>query len=1095
MLLRFPDVSADHVVFRFDADLWIADRTGGAARRLTSSPGGESLPKFSPDGNHVAFMGSYDGGSDLYTVAVTGGVPERATWHPGRETFSDWTPDGEHLLYFSSEAAGVARAAKVMQAPRGGGQPTALPLPYGTFSALKSTGDWLAYTPISREFRTWRRYRGGTAQDIWLYNLKSGVSRRMTDNPASDSMPMWDGERVIFLSDRGDAGISNLWSYDVASGETTQLTTFDRSGVRFPSIGPTDVVFEHDGKLYRYELAGGAVVEVVITIPTDRRHLRPVRRKLKDAISDYGLSPKAKRVVVEARGDIFTVPVEEGVVRNLTRSDEVAERYPSWSPDGRWIAYWSDRSGEYELTLRQSDGGTFDDADENGERRLTSIGAGWKYGVDWSPDSKKMTFVTFAGDFYLYQLEDDELTKLFRSPEFGQVNATWSRDSRWLTWSHEHSTSKMSSLWLYDLENPGLHEVTSGMFNDSMPCFDVKGEWLYFVSSRRFSPTYGDMDTTWIYTDTDVVMGVPLRKGVENPWLPKNSEESFGDDAAEDEDGKPDEDSADEDSADEDESKVAVADAKQGGDEKSDKEAAPKPVTIDLDGFESRAMQLPITPGRIMALKALDGSLLYARGAKVGARLEKPAFVLFDIKEEEEKTVFADLDMGTWLEDGSKILVRKEGKMGVIEPKPDQKIEDPIAFDGVEGIYTPAAEWKQMLRDSWRINRDFFYDPGMHGLDWPAMLARYEAALVDATSREDLHFLIGEMISELNVGHAYNRGGPGAQPATPPGDRVGLLGCDWKVADDGFEIERVLGSSYDADGRSPLALPGIDIEAGSVLVAVQGAPVDSSRSVHEHLVGCAERATELTFREANGEKRTVIVKPLGNETALRYRDWVAGRRRYVEERTGGRVGYVHVPSTGIGGQNELYRQFLAEMHHDALIVDERWNSGGQIPTRFIELLDRPFTNFWATHGGQDWDWPPVGHRGPKCMLINQSAGSGGDAFPFYFRQSGLGKLIGTRTWGGLVGISGNPSLIDGAQIAVPTFGFFELDGTWGIENHGVEPDIEVQEDPAEMVDGADPQLDVAIRQMLEELKTWRGGKPARPAGPDRRGAGIPESDR
>jgi tricorn protease len=1078
VLLRYPDVSADSIVFRYDGDLWLVDKTGGSARRLTSAAGAESLPRFSPDGRSVAFTAAYDGGTDLYTLPTGGGVPTRVTWHPGRETLCDWTPSGEDLLFFSSEISGVARAQKVLRVSATGGQPQALPMAFGTFATIDPSGEWVAYTPTSREWRTWNRYRGGTAQDIWLFNLKTQASRRVTDDPGTDAAPMWHGRDLVFLSDRGERGIANLWSWNLDSGAFTRLTDFELSGVKFPSIGPDDVVFETHGKLHRYEFTSGQVVAVEVEIPTDRPYLRPRQRDLSDSISARAISPSAKRVVVEARGDIFTVPAKEGVVRNLTRSSGVAERYPSWSPDGKWISYWSDRSGEYELTLRRSDGKTFEGADGEGEQRITTMGKGWKFAAQWAPDSEKLVFGMQSGELYLYDLGTRELILIDTNPTYGSLRVDWSADSSWLTWSRQHSQGRNSAIQLYDVAGRARHEVTSGMFNDSAAAFDLDGDWLFFLSNRTFNPTYSDFDTTWIYGTSTNLIAVPLRAEVESPFTPSSDEQSVDEDESEDTD-------KDEDEA-----------------EEPAEEEEPAAMTIDLEGFESRAIPMPVPPGGLSSLDGVGGKALYLR-AEPGAGRRRGggggALILFDLESKKEQTVLAKARGFELTPDGKQMLVRVSGGSAIVAPAPGQDASKTVSFTGVAGEFEPRTEWAQVIRDAHRIFRDWFYDPGMHGVDWDGVRDRALAALPDATSRADVTFLVGEMIAELNVGHAYNQGSPEDEPRpAPKGAAAGLLGCDWSLEHGAYRIARILGSDYDTDGRSPLSAHGLDVAAGDWLLAVNGVPVDGTRAVHAAFSGTAGRATSITVNGTptfDGEEREVIVIPLGSERRLRYRDWVAGRRAHVEAASGGRVGYVHVPSTGVDGQNELVRQFMGQYHKDALIVDERWNSGGQIPTRFIELLNRPATNAWATRSGADWGWPPVGHHGPKAMLINHAAGSGGDAFPYYFRQAGLGKLIGTRTWGGLVGISGNPAFIDGGACRVPTFGFYELDGTWGIEGHGVEPDIEVLDDPAKMLNGADPQLDAAVAHLLEQLEDWTPPLQVRPAYPDRSGAGVLERDR
>jgi len=1109
VMLRTPDVSGEHIAFQYAGDLWLAPKAGGVATRLTSAPGDEGFPKFSPDGSKVAFMGSYDGGSDLYVVPTAGGVPLRVTHHPDTETLNGWHPDGERLLYWSSEVSGQRRAPKIFLVSASGGQPEPVPLPYGTFGSIDDTGTWLAYTPLTREFRTWKRYQGGMAQDVWLLNLATKKSRQVTNEPGTDAMPMWHGKKVVFMSDRDASGVMNLYAYNMEGGVTERLTDFEEFDVKFASAGPDDVVFENEGKLYRYEFDGGQTVPVEIVIPGDRPTLRAQSHDLKDLLQDADLGPGAKRVVVEARGEILTVPVDEGIVRNLTGTSGVAERDPAWSPDGKWIVYFSDRSGEYELTLRRSDGKPFDGADENGEKKLTSIGEGWKFGPSWSPDSKYITFTSNAGDLMLYDVAGAALKKIDTNPVGFPLRADWSGDSSWLAWSRPQSASELESIHLYDVAAGAHHEVTSGMFDDEGPAFDLKGEWLFYRSSRTFQPTYSDFDTTWIYTNSQNLVAVPLRADVKNPWAPKNDEEEFEEEGKEEEEPK-------KEGADEGEdagaaSAQAPAEGEAAGagerenegqeteekEKEKEKEEPKKPLEIELEGFEGRAIQLPVPAGRFGSLEGLAGKLAYVRMPRNGSESETPKLVLYDLEKKEEQTVLEGVEQFGASPKGDKLLVQKGSDIGVVDPAPDQKFEA-IDLSELRATIDPREEWRQLLVDCWRLFRDYFYDAGMHGLDWPAIRARYEGALADATSRADVHYLMGEMMAELNVGHAYNSGPRGVRGGPQP-RAVGLLGCDWKLENGAYRVARILGGGdYDTDARSPLAENGVDAKQGDFLLAVNGIPVDVTKDVYAAFEGTAEEPTLLTLNENptfDGSEREVLVRPLRGDAGLRYRDWVASKRQMVDAKGGGRIGYVHVPDTGINGQNELVRQLMGQMHREALIVDERWNGGGQIPTRFIELLDRPIRNYWATRHGEEWTWPPVGHRGPKAMLINHSAGSGGDCFPYYFRQAGLGKLIGTRTWGGLVGLSGNPALIDGGAPRVPTFGFFELDGTWGIEGHGVEPDIEVIDDPAQMQNGEDPQLETAVGHLLQELETWTGPEKRRPAGPDRRKPGIEEQDK
>jgi tricorn protease len=1112
VLLRYPDVSATQIVFRYDGDLWLVPKEGGDAQRLTTVAGNESLPRFSPDGTQVAFMGGYDGGTDLYVMDLAAGAPRRVTYHPGAEYLCDWTPDGEGLLYWSSEEADLGRASRLMTVPVDGGQPEALPPAYGTFGSIDASGEWLAYTPGSREFRTWKRYQGGLAQDIWLFNLRTLDSRRLTDFVGTDSQPMWSGDRLIFSSDRGPNAILNLWSMDTQGGDARQLTNFTEFGVRFASIGPDDVVFENGGKLYRYELGEERVVPVEVRLPGERAHLRRQTMDVAPDLASASAGPTGKRVVVEARGDLFDVPVGEGVTRHLTPTSGVAERAPAWSPDGKWIAYFSDQSGEYELHLRRADGETFEGAAEDGSKQVTRMGPGWRYSISWAPDSEKLTFTANDGSLWLYDLESDNYDRVAIHPGGSPLNASWAPNSDWLAWSHRHREAQIDALFLYDLENGTTHQVTSGLFDDSNPVFSPDGKYLYFDSTRTFSPIYADLDDTWIYANTRRVLAVPLTGGTEHPYALEDPSEPNGDEEDDDAEGEDGGDGDGEDGSEETDANGAGDGASEGTDDaeasegeaaedgaEADDEEDEERTEIDLEGFESRAMFLPIESGQIRGLGAVDGALLYFRMPRTGVDGGSPDLMRFDLESEKEQTVLAGCNSYEILS-GGKLFARAGGKWGIIDPAPGQSIDEPLDLSGLVVERDPRAEWQQMLVDAWRIFRDFFYDPGMHGVDWPGVRQRYEAALADATSRDDLHFLLGEMIAELNVGHAYNRGPARGLESGDDARPVGLLGADieFDVEAGAYRIARILrGEAGEADARSPLSRHGVEASAGDYILEVNGRPVDGSRAFHAAMVGTAGRTTELLLsNSASGgdDERRVLVTPTGSDAGLRYRDWVRRNRERVSELSGGRVGYIHVPDTGQNGQNELMRQFLGQHHKDALLIDERWNGGGQIPTRFIELLDRFRTNFWAIRHGEDWDWPPLAHVGPKAMLINGWAGSGGDAFPHYFRQYGIGKLIGRRTWGGLVGISGNPALVDGTAQAVPRFAFYELDGTWGIEGHGVDPDIEVLDDPTALAQGGDPQLEAGVAHLLEELETFEFPNKQRPAGPDRSGAGIPTSD-
>lgn len=1097
-MLRYPDVSKDRIVFLYANDLWIVPREGGTALPLSGPAGQELHPKFSADGKTIAFVANYDGNQDLYTIPIEGGAPTRVTHHPAGEALCDWTSDGK-LLFATNGLSNLQRQTELYDADAKGGLPHKLPVPYGANGAISADGRTLAYTPHSTDTRTWKRYRGGMATDVWLFDLKDHTSKRITEWEGTDTLPMWHGKTVYYLSDAGETHRLNLWSYDTESGARQEITKFKDYDVRWPSMGPGskdqgEIVFQNGSSLYLLELDAREPRAVSVTIPGDRPK---IRRRTIDTSKDImasGISPSGKRAVFEARGDIWTVPAEHGSPRNLTRTDDVAERDPSWSPDGRWIAYFCDASGEYELCIVQSDG-------SEPPKRLTKDGAVFRYDPVWSPNSKQLVFSDKSGAIYLHTI-DGETKKIDTHPSAEQPRVRWSHDSLWLTYTKD-GDRRRSAIWLYDVAGGKAQQVTAGRFNDSWPVFDRKGDYLFFASNRHFaSPTYEDVGTTFVYASTDVLLAVPLRAEVGVPRPPKSDEEKWAKPGEAEKDKEKDKDAKKDEKKDDGEKK---SDDGKGGDSKDkadEKKAEVKPVKIELDGFERRVILLPVKPGNFTGLEVSeDGKLVYVSRPprSPGGGGDEAVIKILDIKadEKQEQTVLDKASGFTISGDGKKLLVRRGENYAVVDAKADQKFEKTLATKGLQSTIDPRAEWRQMLRESWRLQRDFFYDPTMHGVDWPQVYERYKVVLEDCTSREDVQYVIGEMISELNVGHTYAR--TGGDLEKPDSVSVGLLGADYELHDGAYRIAKIYeGAPWDVDARGPLSQSGVDVKQGDYLLAVNGLPLDATKdpwAAFQNLAGKTVAIKVSAQPKIDDRARELIVVPLTSENELRYRAWIERNRAYVAEKTAGRVGYLHVPDTGVNGQNELFRQFSGQTHADALIIDERWNGGGQIPTRFIELLNRPVTNYWARRDGDDSTWPPDAQQGPKCMLINGLAGSGGDAFPAYFRQAKLGKLIGTRTWGGLVGISGNPLLIDGGQVTVPTFAFYETDGTWGIEGHGVDPDIEVVDDPARMTGGRDPQLDAAIDHMLDELKRAPVSRPKRPAYPNRAGMGIKPEDK
>ena len=1202
-MYRFPDISNDEIVFAYGNDLWRIPIEGGTALPLASPDGVEVIPRFSPDGSEVAFVGNYDGNRDIYVVPTKGGMPRRITHHPTGERLSDWTADGD-LLYSARGMNGVPRAERIFRVDGDGGLPEALPMPYGANAAIDKTGTWVAYTPNQRDGRTWKRYRGGMASDIWLVNLKTDESRRITDWEGTDTMPMWHGDDLYYLSDAGDEHRLNLWRYDIDSGDREQLTRFADYDIKWPAIGPDDegparFVFQNGADLYVHDARNRTTIPVEIDIPGATASLRPTMVDASDFMQDWAISPSGKRVAATARGDLWTLPAKNGSPRNLSRTSGVAERSPSWSPDGKWIAYFSDAPGEYELFVRRSDG-----RDE--PRRLTDDLGVFKNAIHWGPDSSFLVYADKTGDAHRVDIESGERTTFAHDDRGVFPKPSFSSDGRWATWSASVGESMMGRVHLHDFDSGETHVVTSGMFNDESPTFDHDGEWLYFTSDRRFAPSYSSIDGTWIYDDSGVLIAVPLRDDVDSPWLSESDEEEWKDDEEEDEDAEEEGSNEDVGEGDDEEMDETIGhadpvsgtwecladvpqmgqipmtimlilngddlvtgtvstamfsgdiagsfdqdtmtlilvmtiangptvdlelvidgeslsgegdpddgnpgasingtrmplddtdadDEEKVGDEDAEEDDA-ETLEIDLEGFEARAMPLPVRPGAFGNLEVNDrGHLMYVRRGQGGG------IKVFDLSDRNPSEKSAGSGGSFQITpDGKKMLV-PQGSGAVIRKAGTGDGGDRVVTNPMLVSIDPREEWRQLVTDAWRIQRDHFYDPGLHGVDWNGVLDAYLPLVDQAATREDVSHIIGEMISELNVGHAYYYGG---DVEGSPSMNVGMLGVDWEPVPgegdrpDGYRIARVLGGGvWDVDARGPLQEPGLDLGEGDIVLAVNGMEMDLNRDPWSAFVGTAGSTVVLTVVDEESETgtRDVVVETISSEGDLRYRDWIENRRAFVEEMSDGKVGYIYVPNTGRDGQSDLVRQYHGQSHMPAMVIDERWNGGGQIPDRFIELLNRPVTNYWATRDSKDWRWPMGVHAGPKAMLINGLAGSGGDMFPWLFRHNDLGPLIGTRTWGGLVGISGNPGLIDGGYTAVPTFGFYETDGTWGIEGHGVDPDIEVMDDPGLMLDGGDPQLQKAVEVMLEALANGEGARPVeRPASPDRSGMGITDEDK
>ncbi len=1069
-LMRFPDVSATQIAFVYAGDIWVVEKDGGTARRLSSPPGEESFPRFSPDGARIAFSGNYDGNLDIYVVDSGGGEPVRITSHPGPDRLLDWSPDGGRLLFASPRESGMQRFRQLYTVAATGGLPSKLPVAYGEFAALSPDGTELAFTPKSREFRTWKRYRGGMAPEIWLINLTTLDARNLTSSDANDMQPMWHGRTLYFLSDRDERQRLNLWALDLDGGAPRQVTRFTDFDVTWPAIGPSEIVFQAGGSLWLLDLATEQAREVEIEVVTDLATVRPRRVNVSELINNAGISPSGKRAVIEARGNLYTVPAEHGPVLQLTSTSGAAERYPAWSPDGRQIAYWSDASGEFQLVVQPADG--------SGEATtLTSFGPGYRYRPFWSPDSKKIAFIDHEQKIQIYEPASNTTTvvdqgELMLHPGREGFEVSWSADSRWLAYSRSIEGFVRPVIFLFDSSTKKLHQATSGYQADVSPVFDPDGKYLYYLSNRTLAPIYSDVDSTWIYSNVTNLVAVPLRADGPSPLAPRNDVEE----------AKKDEKKGDEGDTKADDAKGKKGKKDSGKDEEGrDEEKKPEPVEIDLDGFEARVVVLPPEAGNWAGLRAVSGKVVYQRAPRTGAGEGPSPIAFWDLEEREEKTILDDADGFEVSADGKKLLVSAKGAWAIVDVAPGQKMEKKLATASLETMLDPRAEWRQMFHEVWRTYRDNFYDPGMHGLDWDGLRERYGALLDDAVTRWDVNFVIGELLGEVNASHTYVGGG---DTETPKRRQVGLLGVDWEVADGAYRIARIVrGGPWDIEDRSPLAEPGAGVKEGEFVLAVNGRPLDVGQDPYAPFEGLAGEVVTLTVNDRPTLKgaRQVLVTTLSSEDRLRNLAWIEANRRRVEEAGGGRIGYVYVPDTGVNGQTELVRQFTSQMHKDGLIIDERFNGGGQIPDRFVELFNRRIIARIFIRGGASLAWPAVTHTGPKAMLINGWAGSGGDAFPDIFKTLGVGPLIGERTWGGLIGGAVGHGLVDGGGYTTPPGRFYGPDRSeWFAEGHGVDPDIEVIDHPGAMAKGGDPQLERGVAEVLRLLEQEPPTTPAVP---------------
>lgn len=1043
-LFRYPDVSQTQIVFTYANDLWIVSKEGGRAYKLSSPAGVETFPKFSPDGQAIAFSGNYDGNRDIYILPIAGGEPKRVTYHGMSDRVVDWFPDGKSILFASGRDSEKERFNKFFKISVTGGFAEKLPLAYAEYGSLSPDAKKIALTFETQIGRTWKRYRGGNVAAIHIFDLTTETSENISANSiAGDEFPMWYNQSIYFISDRGPEKRMNLWQYDLSAKNFTQRTKFTDNDVHFPSLGSGEIVFEQGGKMYLFSCTANAYKEVPITLTTDGQFTKSRYITVDGYIQHATVSPDGNRVLIEARGDIFSLPAENGYVKNLSQSSGIAERYPAWSPDTKKIAYLSDRSGEYELMVL-----------ENGkEQKLTALGKGFRYNLFWSPDSKKIAFIDKAMKIQIYDLTTGILTPVDNGlrnmhDDLENFKVSWSPDSRWITYAKDLDNYHFA-VFLFDWQLKKLTQVTSGYYNATSPVFDREGKYMFLITDQNFKPSYSSIDNTFIYANTSNLAVITLKKNTISLLYPKNDTVSTQNNALE---------------------KSNEKDKTKDDKKTTDVKQKVTAVDIDLDAMEARLVILPVDAGNYGNLQTGKGKLLFQKFPDTGSSEKKNALMFFDIEKRESKTILDDLNDYQVSANGEKIMARKDKTFVVVKPEENQKMDKKIRVNEMEMTVDLKSEWKQILTDAWRLERDYFYDANMHGVNWNTVKDQYLKMLEGAASREEVNFVLGEMIGELNASHTYRAGGAEEEEQHRS---VGYLGVDWQAEGEFYRIKKIItAAAWDAEARSPLSLPGVPVKEGFYILAVNGTPLTTKNEPYEAFQGLGKRTIEVTYNTKpswEGSK-TTIIETINDESRLRHLAWIEKNRKHVDTETQGDVGYIYVRSTGIDGQNELVRQFNAQWNKKALIIDERFNNGGQIPYRFVEMLNRPPVVAWAIRDGKSWPGPHYANQGPKVMLINGWSGSGGDAFPDYFRKAGLGPLIGTRTWGGLIGITGVPELIDGGAVTVPTFRMYNLDGTWFKEGYGVDPDIVVEENLTSMAKGVDPQLERAIVEIKERLK-------------------------
>jgi tricorn protease len=1084
LLATEPTINKAEIVFVYGGYLWSVPRGGGEARQLTTG-GHESSPAFSPDGEWVAFAGEYDGNRDVYLMRAGGGEPKRLTWHPAQDVPVGWTRDGKRILFVSTRDA-YADITRLYTVPAEGGVVETLPMWRALEGTYSPDGSELAYVPNLQWQRAWKRYRGGQTTPVYIVRLSDLVLQKVPRENSNDSSPVWVGDTVYFLSDRN--GPVTIFSYDTKTKQVKQVLENQSLDLKSLSAGPDSLVYEQFGGIYVYDLKSGQAKHVGIRVAGDLPATRAHWEKVADKIENAEISPTGARAAFEAHGEILTVPAEKGDIRNLTRTPSVADRDPAWSPDGKWIAFFSDESGEYALHL----------VDQSGLGTVKKISLGnppsYFYGATWSPDSKKIAFTDKRMNLWYLDIDKDGSMKkvdtdLYEDPTYA-LDPAWSPDSKWLTYSR-FLPSHFRAAFVYSIDSGQVSQATDGLSDVRFPVFDKNGKYIYFGASTDFGLSAGWLDlTSYQHPVSRNVYAVVLKKGEPSPVDPESDDEKIGP-------AKPDEKSKNADE-DKDSSKGKEADKKkdkkevkkeESKDEKKDeKKEEPVKVTIDLDGIGQRIVSLPIKAANYVGLMPGKAGVLYVTETPAISPPGPAQLTVskFDLSTRKTEPFLNGVSGYTISANGEKVLYRQGPAAWFIAatsaaPKAG---EGALKMDDFEVYVEPRAEWNQMYREVWRIQRDFFYDPHLHGLNLPAAEEKYAPFVQAAGGRADINHLFEEMLGELSVGHMFVGGG---DIPKAPEVKGGLLGADYKIENGRYRFARIYnGENWNPELRAPLTQPGVDVKTGNYLIEVNGVDVRPPDDVYKYFENTAGKQIKIKVSASPDGKdaREVTVVPLGDDFPLRNRAWEEDNRRKVDELSGGKLAYVHVPDTSTGGYLNFNRFYFAQIGKQGAVIDERYNHGGSIADYIIDLLERPLRNCAISREGEKFCSPLAQIYGPKTMIINEMSGSGGDALPWMFKQDKIGPLVGTRTWGGLVGIYKYPPLLDGGGVTSPRVAIYGLRGDWEVENHGISPNIEVENDPASVAAGHDAQLEKAVQVTLEALKEHPVVVPDHPPYPD-----------